>query len=54
MARPTTYIILSQDYDCKAKQDMEVTVRGTMATEDGGEFEEMGKCADTELYDIEN
>lgn len=44
-----TYLELSQDYDCKAKEDMEVTVRGSMATEGGWEFKEMNKSANSQL-----
>jgi len=48
------YLVLGQDYDCKAKDDMEVTVRGAMATEGGGEFKEMNECANSQLYKVEN
>jgi hypothetical protein len=40
---------LGQDYDCKTKEDMEVTVRGAMASEDGREFKEMNECANGQL-----
>jgi hypothetical protein len=44
-----TYLVLGQDYDYKAESDMEVTVRGTMATENSREFKEMNECANSEL-----
>ena len=47
--RCDTYLVLGQDYDCKAKGDMEVTVRGSIATEGGREFKEMNEWANNQL-----
>ena len=44
-----TYLVLSQDYGCKAKEDMEITVRGAMAPEGGREFKEVNECANSQL-----
>ena len=44
-----TYLVLGQDYDYKAKDDMEVTVRGPTVTEDGRKFKEMNECANSQL-----
>ena len=47
--RCSTYLVLGQDYDNKAKGDMEVTVRGAIATEGGREFKEMNESANSQL-----
>lgn len=47
--RCSTYLVLGQDYDCKANDDMEVTVRGTIATEECRKFKEMNEYAYTQL-----
>ena len=46
-----TYLVLGQyhDYHDKAESDVEVTVRGAMATEGGREFKVMNECANSKL-----
>jgi len=48
------YLVLGQEDDYKAKSNMEITVRGAMAMEEGREFKEMSECAESELQDEEN
>ena len=50
----STYLVLGQDYDWKAKEDMEVAVRGAISIEYTREFKEMNECADRQLQDVEN
>jgi hypothetical protein len=44
-----TYLVLCQDEDHKAKEDMEVIVRSAISTKDGWKFEEMNKGANRQL-----
>ena len=47
--RCSSYLVLGQDYDWKAKEDMKVTVRGAMATESVRKFKEMSEYAKRQL-----
>lgn len=44
-----TYLVLCQDEDHKAKEDMEVIVRSAISTKDGRKFKEMNEGANRQL-----